>query len=183
MIFKLEIVDYQRTLIQSVVEVFLYPSFRAPLELLWSLYGDSELTRSCDGDLREMSRISHGDLTEVCASGNVCSSAHEAGFVGSRIYVHKTKNPCSFIRVSYRLTWYPKPMFNHISRRSNRVNSRLNNNHFNTRNIQSGIFCQDNSLYHMSPKFVKMDFAKEGGSILIINRSPETIKTQTYVQP
>ena len=150
----------------------LYPPFSVPLALIRFPYGDSE--KLCSH---------YGDSSGVYVSSNVCSSAIEAGFVGSRTNVHKTKNPCSFIRVSYRLTWYPKPMFNHISSRSNRVNSRLNNNHLNTRNIHSGIFCQDNSLYHMSPKFVKMDFAKEGDPILIINRSPKTIKIQTYVQP
>ena len=49
MIFKLETPEHQRTAIRNVAEVFLYPSFGAPLVLLWSPYGESELSRRCYG--------------------------------------------------------------------------------------------------------------------------------------
>lgn len=39
MLFKIETLEQQRTAIQSVVEVFLYPSFGAPLVSLWCLGG------------------------------------------------------------------------------------------------------------------------------------------------
>ena len=84
MLFKLETTKHQRTAIQSVVEALLYPSFGALLVLLWSFYRDLEPSRGCDGD-----------LTEVCASGNICSSANEAGFVVSCTYVREAMNLCS----------------------------------------------------------------------------------------
>ena len=79
--FKLETPEHQRTAIRSVVEVFLYPSFGAPLVFLWSPYGESEVSRKCVGD-----------PAEVYALGNVCSCANKAGFIGSRIYVHGRMN-------------------------------------------------------------------------------------------
>ena len=54
MLFKLETPEHQRTAIQSVVEVLLYPSFGAPLDLLWSSYGDLKPSRRCDGGLSEV---------------------------------------------------------------------------------------------------------------------------------
>ena len=62
LIFKLETSEHQRTAIRSVVEVLLYPSFGAPLLLLWSPFRDSEPSRRCKGDLTEMSRNSFGGV-------------------------------------------------------------------------------------------------------------------------
>jgi hypothetical protein len=55
----------------------LYFSF-VPLVFLWPPYGDWE-----------MSRRSHGGLTEVCASGCIGGMANEVGFVASQTYVHE----------------------------------------------------------------------------------------------
>lgn len=77
MTFKLEPSEQQRTAIGSVVEVLLYPSFGAPLVLLWAPYGESEVSWGRDGDLKD-----------VCASGNICSCTNEAGFTCSRTCVH-----------------------------------------------------------------------------------------------
>lgn len=41
MTFKLETQEHQRTAIQSVAEVFLYPSFGVPLVFLWSPYDEN----------------------------------------------------------------------------------------------------------------------------------------------
>ena len=77
MTFKLETPEHQRTAIRSVVETLLYPSFGAPLVFLWSPYGESGLSRRCDGDPEE-----------VYALGNIGGVAKEAGFNGLRTYVH-----------------------------------------------------------------------------------------------
>ena len=81
MIFKLETPEHQRTAIRNMVEVLLYPSFGAPLVFLWPPHGDSEMSWRRDGDLKD-----------VCASGNLCSYANEAGFMSSRTYVHGRMN-------------------------------------------------------------------------------------------
>ena len=82
--FKLETPEHQRTAIRSVVEVLLYPSFGAPLVLLWSPYGDLKPSRRCDGG-----------LSEVYALGNIVGVVNEAGFKGLRTYVHGRTNLCS----------------------------------------------------------------------------------------
>lgn len=64
---------HQRTAIQRVVEVFLYPSFGAPLVPLWSPYGDSEMTRN-----------RFEDSSKWCATGNIGLSVNKAGFGGQR---------------------------------------------------------------------------------------------------
>lgn len=82
-------------------EVFLYPSFGAPLVLLWSPYGESEDARYIHGGSLESSRRCLGADTEVYALGNIGGVANEAGFNGSRTYVHGRMNLCSFLRHSY----------------------------------------------------------------------------------
>jgi hypothetical protein len=107
MIFELKTLEHQQTAIQSVVEVTLYTSF-APLVLFWSFYGDSEPFQRWDGNPTEMSQGFLGVLTEVYASGNVCSSAIEVGFVGLRTCVHGLMNLCSFSKaIYYYLSKYP----------------------------------------------------------------------------
>lgn len=68
----------------GVTETLLYPSFRVPLVLLWSHYGDSK-----------MARYRFEDGSKWCAMGNTCSSVSEAGFVALRTYVQKPIKLCS----------------------------------------------------------------------------------------
>lgn len=99
--FKLETPEHQRTAIQGVVEVLLYPSFGAPLLLLWSPYGESEDARYIHGGFSEPSRRCYGARSEVYVLGNIGGVANEAGFNASRTYVHGRMNLCSFLRHSY----------------------------------------------------------------------------------
>jgi len=69
----------------GVKEVLFNPSYSGPLVLLWSPYGDSKKARNGFED---------GSKWYV-VSGDVCSSVNEAGFVGSRTYVHEAMNLCS----------------------------------------------------------------------------------------
>ena len=96
--FKLETPEHQRTAIRSVVEVLLYPSFGAPLVLLWSPYGESEDARHILGGSSELSRRCYGARSEVYVLGNIGGVANEAGFNGSRTYVHGRMNLCSYIK-------------------------------------------------------------------------------------
>lgn len=98
MTFKLETPEHQRTAIRNVAEPLFYPSFGAPLVLLWAPYGESEDARYIHGGFSEPSRKCHGALTEVYASGNIGGVANEAGFNGSRTYVHGRMNLCSYIK-------------------------------------------------------------------------------------
>lgn len=74
---KLETPEHQRTAIRRVVETILWP----PL-------GDTEISRRCDGNLKE-----------VYASGNVGGMAYEAGFVASQTH-QGLMNVCSFLRAT-----------------------------------------------------------------------------------
>ena len=96
--FKLETPEQQRTAIGSVVEPLLYPSFGAPLVLLWAPYGESEDARYIHGGFSELSWRCHGALTEVYALGNIGGVANEAGFNASRTYVQGTMNLCSIYK-------------------------------------------------------------------------------------
>ena len=70
----------------GVTEMLLYPSFGAPLVLLWSPYGGSEMARN---------GVENG--SKWCAMGNLCSNANEAGFLGMRTYVHRAMNYVTFL--------------------------------------------------------------------------------------
>ena len=50
--------------------------------------------RWSDGQLTELSRKSHGDLSEVYASGSVCSCINYVGLVASLTYVQSSTNVC-----------------------------------------------------------------------------------------
>lgn len=100
----------------SMAEVFLYPSFGAPLVLLRSSFAGSEdlhkyhggctevarrcnggltiVSGICNGCLMEMLRNPHSNLKKVYALDNVDSSARGTGFMGSRTYVHGMMNLC-----------------------------------------------------------------------------------------
>lgn len=69
----------------GVEEMLFNPSYSGPLVLLWSPYGDSKKARN---------GFEEGSKWYV-VSGDVCSSVNEAGFVGSRTYVHEAMNLCS----------------------------------------------------------------------------------------
>ena len=62
----------------SVTKMLLYPSFRVPLVLLLSPYGDSEMARN-----------GFGDGSKWYATGNTCSSVNDAGAAALRIYIHQ----------------------------------------------------------------------------------------------
>ena len=101
MLFKLETPEHQLTAIRSEAEVFLYPSFGAPLVFLWSPYGESEDARYIHGGSSEPSRRCYGARSEVYVLGNIGGVANEAGFNGLRTYVRGRMNPCSYLGVSY----------------------------------------------------------------------------------
>lgn len=67
MIFKLETPEHQRTAIRSVAEMFLYPSFSAPLVFLWPPYDDSDGPRRFDGSLSEV--YASGSFEGYCSKG------------------------------------------------------------------------------------------------------------------
>lgn len=109
-----------------VVMVLLYPSFGAPIVFLWSPYGSSEVvryihvvctdvcrryngglalvSRRCNGELMEMPLRYLDNLTEVYASGNVCSSVSKAVLVISFTHVHWLINLCPISGVSKQLS-------------------------------------------------------------------------------
>ena len=64
---------------------------KVPLVFLWSPYGDSEMARN--GFLDEPSgKAEREDGSKWCATGNVCSSAIETGFVTIRTFVQELLN-------------------------------------------------------------------------------------------
>ena len=78
-----------------VAKMLLYPSFGAPLVLLWSPYGESEDARYIHGGFSEPSRRCYGVRSEVYVLGNIGGVVNEAGFNASRTYVHGPMNLCS----------------------------------------------------------------------------------------
>lgn len=69
----------------GMTEMLLYPSFRVPLVLLLSPYGDSEMARN-----------GSEDCSKWCATSKTCLSAYEAGLVALRTYVYKAMTPGSY---------------------------------------------------------------------------------------
>lgn len=83
--YKLETLELKQTAIRRVAEALLYPSFCVPLVLLGPPNGDFEVSLRCVGA-----------LSEVYALGNKGGVTNEAGFNGSRTYVHVRMNLCKF---------------------------------------------------------------------------------------